>query len=115
VRSLVVVSAAAGVGLVASAGSDTAFYAVFAVFVAAFVVLAVVTLRWAVRRDRAGRAEWVRRRSGRDGAGAHPEPRGAHPEPRAAHPAPPAAPPAAQSGPRAARGDGRPARPGRGS
>lgn len=41
--------------------ADAAFYSVFGVFVAAFVVLLVVTLRWAVRRDRAGRAEWLRR------------------------------------------------------
>ncbi len=47
---------------VAVAGG-TAFVAVFGVFVAAVVVLAVVTLRWAVRRDRAGRAEWVRRKA----------------------------------------------------
>ncbi len=52
-----------GVVLAAARTSDAAFYAVFAVFVAALVVLAVVTLRWAVRRDRAGRAEWLRRRT----------------------------------------------------
>jgi len=46
-----------------AAGTPAAFYAVFGVFVAAFVVLAVVTMRWAVRRDRVGRAEWVRRRA----------------------------------------------------
>jgi hypothetical protein len=45
-----------------------AFYAVFGVFVVAFVVLVVVTMRWAVQRDRAGRAEWVRRqRPGQQG------------------------------------------------
>ncbi len=40
----------------AAAGAPVAFYAVFGVFVAAFGVLAAVTVRWAVRRDRAGRA-----------------------------------------------------------
>lgn len=47
-----------GVQLVAA---DAAFDAVFGVFVAALVVLAVVTMRWAVRRDRAGRASWLDR------------------------------------------------------
>ena len=46
-----------------AAAAPVAFYAVFGVFVAAFVVLAAVTVRWAVRRDRAGRADWVRRRA----------------------------------------------------
>lgn len=50
-------------------GADAAFYAVFGVFVAAFVVLVVVTLRWAVRRDRVGRAEWVRRQQDAGRAG----------------------------------------------
>ncbi|MGC8470926.1 MAG: hypothetical protein ACP5PM_01330 [Acidimicrobiales bacterium] len=45
-----------------AAGTPVAFSAVFGVFVTALVVLAVVTVRWAVRRDRAGRADWVRRR-----------------------------------------------------
>lgn len=49
------------VALLVVGGSDAPFLAVFGVFVAAFLVLAVVTLRWAVRRDRAGRAEWLRR------------------------------------------------------
>lgn len=48
-------------------GADVAFDVVFAVFVVAFAVLAVVTVRWAVKRDRAGRADWVRRQApGRD-------------------------------------------------
>ncbi|MHB8219395.1 MAG: hypothetical protein ACYDHU_03615 [Acidimicrobiales bacterium] len=38
-----------------------AFDVVFGLFVVAFVVLAVITVTWAVRRDRAGRAEWSRR------------------------------------------------------
>lgn len=49
------------VAMLAVGGSDAAFLAVFGVFVAALLVLAVVTLRWAVRRDRAGRAQWLRR------------------------------------------------------
>ncbi|MGH8979435.1 MAG: hypothetical protein ACRDWE_00235 [Acidimicrobiales bacterium] len=43
--------------------SEVAFEAVFAVFVLAFLVLAVITIRWAVGRDRKGRAEWARRRA----------------------------------------------------
>jgi hypothetical protein len=38
-----------------------AFDVVFGLFVVAFVVLAVITVSWAVRRDRVGRAEWARR------------------------------------------------------
>jgi membrane protein implicated in regulation of membrane protease activity len=44
-------------------GADAAFYAVFGLFLAAFFVLAVVSLRWAVRRDRAGRDEWLHRQA----------------------------------------------------
>ena len=46
-------------------GADAAFFVVFGLFVAAFVVLAVVTLRWAVRRDRGGRDEWLERQQPR--------------------------------------------------
>ena len=53
--------------LVASA---TAGFVLFGVFVVAFVVLAVITLRWAVRRDRAGRAQWVQRRAEEEQAAA---------------------------------------------
>jgi hypothetical protein len=56
-------------GLIAAGGASLAFDAVFGVFVAAFVVLAAVTLRWAVRRDRAGRAEWARRRAAAEQGG----------------------------------------------
>lgn len=42
--------------------ASAAFYAVFSVFVVAFVVLTVITLSWAVRRDRAGRQAWIERR-----------------------------------------------------
>lgn len=55
---------AAAAGTVLGA-ADAAFYPVFAVFVAAFVVLTVVTVRWAVRRDRAGRTEWTLRQQSR--------------------------------------------------
>lgn len=60
-------SAAIGTG-----GVDAAFVAVFAVFVVAFVVLAVVTIRWAVKRDRAGRAEWLARQASADAAAGDP-------------------------------------------
>ncbi|HVB92408.1 MAG TPA: hypothetical protein VND70_09955 [Acidimicrobiales bacterium] len=43
---------------------DTAFFVLFGIFVAAFVVLAVAVLTWAIRRDRAGRDAWLRRREG---------------------------------------------------
>lgn len=58
--------ALAAPGGVEPAAADAAFYAVFAVFVAAFAVLAAVSIRWAVRRDRAGRSEWVRRQQARE-------------------------------------------------
>lgn len=45
----------------ASAG----FYAVFAFFVAAMVVLVVLSVRFTLRRDRERRAEW-RAKTGRD-------------------------------------------------
>jgi membrane protein implicated in regulation of membrane protease activity len=68
-------SAAAPLEAVTAAGrlllvsADAAFYAVFGVFVGAFVVLVVVTMRWAVRRDRTGRAEWLRRQEGAQRSG----------------------------------------------
>jgi hypothetical protein len=34
------------------------FIAVFSVFIAATLVLIVLTMRWAIRRDREGRAAW---------------------------------------------------------
>ena len=45
--------------------ANLAFAIVFGVFVVALVVLGVVTMAWAVRRDRLGRADWLARRSGR--------------------------------------------------
>jgi len=38
--------------------SDVAFGIVFGLFLAAFLVLAFVAVRWGVRRDRPGRAAW---------------------------------------------------------
>jgi hypothetical protein len=40
------------------ASSDVTFFVLFGVFVAALVVLCVIVLRWAIRRDSAGRAAW---------------------------------------------------------
>jgi hypothetical protein len=34
------------------------FVAVFSVFIAVTLVLVVLTMRWAIRRDRDGRAAW---------------------------------------------------------
>lgn len=42
--------------------AGAAFYGVFGVFVVAFFVLAFLSVRWAVRRDRVGRAAWAARR-----------------------------------------------------
>ncbi|HUZ08610.1 MAG TPA: hypothetical protein VMU76_00360 [Acidimicrobiales bacterium] len=51
--------------------SEVAFGIVFGVFVVAIAVLAVVTVTWAVRRDRPGREAW-RRRMSESGEGADP-------------------------------------------
>ncbi|MGH9043463.1 MAG: hypothetical protein ACRDVP_01225 [Acidimicrobiales bacterium] len=49
-------------GLVTFAPAAAALFGVvFAVFVLATVILAVIAVRWAVRRDRIGRREWKRR------------------------------------------------------
>jgi hypothetical protein len=50
--------------------SNTAFFALFGVFVVAIVVLTFITLRWAIRRDKAGRAAWRERQT----AGDQPDP-----------------------------------------
>ena len=44
-----------------ASASNTAFYAIFGVFVAAMVVLIVIILVWAIRHDVAGRAAWRQR------------------------------------------------------
>ncbi len=50
--------------------SDVTFFVLFGIFVAAFVVLCVIVLRWAIRRDSAGRAAWRARQLERQqGAG----------------------------------------------
>ncbi len=41
--------------------SDAAFGVVFGVFVFALLVLAVVAIRWGVRKDRPGRQAWKQR------------------------------------------------------
>lgn len=41
--------------------SDVAFGVVFGVFVAALLVLGVVSIRWGIRRDRPGRQAWRQR------------------------------------------------------
>jgi hypothetical protein len=41
--------------------SDTTFGVLFGIFVAAMLAMIVIVLRWAIRRDRAGRAEWRQR------------------------------------------------------
>jgi hypothetical protein len=45
------------------AASNTAFFVIFGVFVVAFVVLAFITVRWAIRRDRTGRQAWEEQRA----------------------------------------------------
>jgi hypothetical protein len=41
--------------------SDTAFAVVFGIFVVAMLTMIVIVLRWAIRRDRTGRAAWRQR------------------------------------------------------
>jgi hypothetical protein len=57
--------------LVLLAASDVAFGIVFGLFAAALLVLAIVTLTWAIRRDRPGREAWrqrmIERRGGASG------------------------------------------------
>jgi hypothetical protein len=50
--------------LAASAG-NTAFYAIFGVFVAAMLVLVAIIVVWAVRHDVAGRRAWRERQEAR--------------------------------------------------
>jgi hypothetical protein len=49
------------------ASSSPAFGIIFGIFVAALLVLIVITLMWAVRRDKAGRALWRQRQQERLG------------------------------------------------
>jgi len=48
-----------------ASATNTAFYAIFGVFVAAMVVLIVIIIVWAVRHDIAGRAAWRERQEAR--------------------------------------------------
>jgi hypothetical protein len=43
---------------------NVAFVVVFGLFVVAMVVLAVLVITWAVRRDRVGRQAWRQRQEG---------------------------------------------------
>jgi hypothetical protein len=47
------------------ASDSVAFAVIFGIFVAALLVMIVIVLRWAVRRDRTGRAQWRQRQTGR--------------------------------------------------
>ena len=49
-----------------ASATNTAFYAVFGVFVAAMVVLIVIIIVWAVRHDVAGRRAWRERYEARE-------------------------------------------------
>jgi hypothetical protein len=51
--------------VVIATAANPAFYVVFSVFVLALVALTVVSVRWAVRRDRTGRVAWEERRRAR--------------------------------------------------
>jgi hypothetical protein len=48
--------------------SDTAFAVVFGIFVVAMLAMIVIVLRWAIRRDRAGRSAWRQRQQDRSTA-----------------------------------------------
>jgi uncharacterized membrane protein YadS len=46
------------------AANDVAFAVIFGIFIVALLVLIVIVISWAVRRDRQGRAAWSQRRTG---------------------------------------------------
>jgi hypothetical protein len=54
--------------------SNVAFILLFGAFVAAFLVLSVIVVRWAFRRDSAGRAAWRGRQMDRHQASDESEP-----------------------------------------
>jgi hypothetical protein len=54
--------------------ANTAFLAVFGIFVLALIVLVVAVLTWAIRRDQAGRQAWRRRQLGEPEPEPEPEP-----------------------------------------
>jgi hypothetical protein len=55
----------AAAALLAASAGNTAFYAIFGVFVAAMLVLVVIIIVWAVRHDVAGRRAWRERQEAR--------------------------------------------------
>jgi hypothetical protein len=59
--------------------ANVGFAVVFGIFVVAVVVLAVITITWALRRDRAGRAAWRRRPQARTLPGPDPATNGHRP------------------------------------
>lgn len=61
--------------------ADAAFFGVFGVFVVAFALLTFLTVRWALRRDRARRPEWLQRQQQRGRVAGGPPPAGGGPAP----------------------------------
>jgi hypothetical protein len=53
------------------ASDSVAFGVIFGIFVAALLVLVVIVVLWAVRRDRAGRALWRQRHQEGGAAGSN--------------------------------------------
>jgi uncharacterized membrane protein YccC len=53
------------------ASSSVAFGVIFGIFVAALLVLIVIVVLWALRRDRAGRALWRQRQQEGGAAGSN--------------------------------------------
>jgi hypothetical protein len=60
------------------ASSNAAFFTLFGVFVVAMLVLIFLTVRFVIRRDRAGRKAWLERQS-QDGGHAEGGPAGPPP------------------------------------
>jgi len=58
--------------IVSPPAADVAFYVVFGAAAIAFVVLSVITLKWAFRRDLDGRRAWVQRQQSTSTAEAPP-------------------------------------------
>ena len=57
----------------AASATNTAFYAIFGVFVIAMLVLVVVIMVWAIRHDVAGRRAWRARHEARQAGRELPE------------------------------------------
>ena len=74
----------------ATTHSNTAFAVVFGIFVVAMLILTVVIVTWAVRRDRTALTEWRRRRAerafGQRGNGSGGPPSGNGRQPGTTHP-----------------------------